>query len=138
MDIIVDIETDAVIILLESSDLVRLTLIDICTICLGILNVTGSIIGCHALVHDPVPVGSARLQSVYFYLMDLSNWIDSVSTGIVILISFLIVEMSTIIGSNLYPGYSIHISGPDDSKSSLTHTLDIWTADSLRSKLVLS
>ena len=93
MDIVEDIESDRIVLFLESRDLERRSLVYIRTASLCVLHIARTVVGCHALVHDSVAVSRTWLETLHNNLVDLSDREHAVSSGIVILVSLLVVEM---------------------------------------------
>ena len=138
MNIVVQVETDCVIILLKGSDLVRLTFIHIRTAAMHILHIAGTVVGNDTSVHHAITISRTGLKAIHDHLVDLTYREHSVSACIIIFVTFLVIEMRTVVWCHFHPCHSIDIGRPYYSKTCLCHTLDIWSANNFRSLRFLS
>ena len=121
------IETKSLVLFFEGCYLVGLSSVNVCSITMHVLNITRAIISNHTLIHDSIAICCPWLKTVNYHLVNFSDRTHTVSSGIIVFVSFCIVEMCPIVRSDLNPCDSIHICCPDNGKTSLRNTLYIWS-----------
>ena len=114
-----------VVIFLQSGHHRRLGCVDIRAERLGKRDVPFSVEGAESLHHDPVAVACAWLEPSDADRVDLGEGIDSGSGHVIILRPVGVVEMSTVVRSELHPSESIDVRDPHYCKPVSRNILEI-------------
>ena len=109
VNIVVDIETDLVVIGLDGSESIWILCIDIAAPSLGIGHIAGALELAHTLHHQAVAVCGSGFEPVDADLVHITDYLIAETAQVVVLGTVFVIEMSPVVRRYLHPRDCIHI-----------------------------